>query len=347
MHTKPIRTTPELSARQAGLHYCDPHAPGIKRVRFLKHVYYRDQHGKRVRDAATLKRIRSLVLPPAWTDVWICTDPKGHLQATGRDKRGRLQYRYHAQWRKTRDQTKYHKMVPFGEVLPRIRRRVRRDLRRPALDRQKVLALAVRLLEETLIRIGNDEYAEENDSFGLTTMRNSHAHISAATVRFCFRGKSGKDHDISIQDKILARVLRSCRDLPGEDLLEYIDDKGDIRDVRAEDVNAYLREIAGTEITAKDFRTWAGTVHAALLLAQFPPTASNKEITRNIVRAITDVSAKLGNTPAVCRKSYVHPFILDCYSNKSLQHKLHGVRHRRSGLKAGEAAVLRLLQECV
>lgn len=347
MHTKSVRTAPELSARQAGLHYCDPNAPGIRRMRFLTHVYYRDQHGKRVRDAATLKRIRSLVLPPAWTDVWICPDPKGHLQATGRDKRGRLQYRYHPNWRATRDKSKYHKMVPFGEVLPRIRRRVRRDLRRPTLDKQKVLALAVRLLEETLIRIGNDEYAEENDSFGLTTMRNSHAHISSHTVRFCFRGKSGKDHDISIQDKILARVLRSCRDLPGEDLLEYIDDKGDIRDVRAEDVNAYLKEITGTEITAKDFRTWAATVHAALLLARFPPTESNKQVTRNIVRAIEDVAAKLGNTPAVCRKSYVHPFILDCYANKSLQHKLHGARRRRSGLKAGEAAVLRLLQECV
>ena len=347
MHTQTIRTSPQASARQAGLHYCNPNAPGITRVRFLNHVYYRDQHGKRVRDEATLKRIRSLVLPPAWTDVWICTDPKGHLQATGRDKRGRLQYRYHPQWRTTRDRSKYQKMVPFGEILPRIRNRVRRDLRRPSLDKQKVLALAVRLLEETLIRIGNDEYAQENDSFGLTTMRNWHAHITATTVRLCFRGKSGKDHDISIQDRILARVLRSCRDLPGDDLLEYVDEKGDIRDVRAEDVNAYLREITGTEITAKDFRTWAATVHAALLLAEFPPTASNRQITKNIVRAIADTAAKLGNTPAVCRKSYVHPFILDCYANKSLHSRLHGARHRRSGLKAGEAAVLRLLQECV
>ena len=274
--------------------------------------------GESVRDKMTLIRIRSLAIPPAWTDVWISPHENGHLQATGRDARKRKQYRYHSRWRQARDETKYAKIIHFAAALPKIRQQVDADLKLPGLSQRKVLATIVRLLETTLIRVGNDEYARTNNSYGLTTMQTKHVEVNGSKVSFKFRGKSGKWHAIELTDRRLAGVVSKCQDLPGQELFQYFDAEGIQRDITSSDVNDYLREIAGEEFTAKDFRTWAGTVLAALALEEFEKFDSQAQRKRNIVRAIETVAERLGNTPSVCRKCYVHPVILDSYLDGSM-----------------------------
>jgi DNA topoisomerase I len=334
----------------AGLRYISDDGPGIRRLRRGKSFTYKDPDGKTVRDRATLKRIKSLAIPPAWTDVWICPMPNGHLQATGRDQRGRKQYRYHTRWREVRDEHKFSRMLAFGRALPRIRARVEEDLRRPGLGREKVLATVVRLLETTLIRVGNEEYARENRSFGLTTMRDHHVDIDGTTIKFEFRAKSGKMQSIKLQDRRLARVVKTCVDLPGRELFQYIDESGERRTIDSADVNEYLRDISGDEFTAKDFRTWAGTVLAALALQEFEAVDTQAAAKRNVTQAIERVAAKLGNTPAICRKCYVHPEVVNCYMDGSLvgmlAEKVAGtLRDELEGLDAAEAAVLAFLQK--
>ena len=309
---------------------------------------YIGPHGGSVGNAGELQRIRALVIPPAWTDVWICPDPRGHLQATGRDARGRKQYRYHARWRQVRDEVKYGKLIAFAQALPRIRRRTHAHLRQTGLPREKVLAAAVQLLEKTLIRIGNEEYARDNGSVGLTTMRDQHATIHGTTVRFEFRGKSGVAHAIDLHDERLAKIVKACRDLPGYELFQYIDEDGTRQTIDSADVNAYLREISGEEFTAKDFRTWAGTVLAAKALAEVAGFRSTTEAKRNVVKSIESVARKLGNTTSVCRKCYIHPAILDAYMDgatiETLQARAATVARSRSALTGDEAAVVRMLQ---
>jgi DNA topoisomerase-1 len=300
-----------------------------------------------LRDEADLRRIKSLVIPPAWTEVWISPDPRGHLQATGRDARGRKQYRYHPRWREVRDETKYDRLIGFASKLPAIRKRTAVHLRNPALTREKVLAAVVQLLEKTLIRVGNDEYAKANHSFGLTTLRDGHVDVSGGRVRFSFRGKSGVEHDIELDDRRLARTIKACRDIPGYDLFQYYDERGERHAVGSDEVNAYLKEITGEDYTSKDFRTWAGTVLAAETLKAFEAFGSDTEAKRNIVRAVESVAKRLGNTKAVCRKCYIHPAILDAYVDRSMLKTVaqRARRARRSGeLTEAEAAVLALLQ---
>ena len=306
--------TSRVAAAEAGLRWTTDGKPGITRRRAGRGFSYRAADGTTISDPDVLRRIRSLAIPPAWTDVWICPDARGHLQATGRDAKGRKQYRYHPDFREHRESAKFDRMIAFADLLPRIRERVDEDLSRPGLPREKVLAAVVRLLELTLIRVGNEEYARLNKSFGLTTLRDRHARIEGSKIRFRFTGKSGKPHEVTLRDRRLARVVGRCQDLPGQDLLQYLDDNGDVRDVRSEDVNAYLREAAGGEdVTAKDFRTWAGTVLTYRALRALQPGASDREARRNVVEAIRQTSERLGNTPAVARKSYVHPAVLQAY----------------------------------
>jgi DNA topoisomerase-1 len=297
-----------------------------------------------------LQRIRRLVIPPAWNDVWICPDPRGHIQATGRDDRGRKQYRYHPRYRAVRDETKYHRMIAFAQTLPLIRKRTDHDLALPGLPRDKVLATVVRLLETTLIRVGNEEYARHNRSYGLTTLRNRHVAVHGATVHFAFRGKSGVKHRIDVNDRRLARIVERCRELPGYELFQYLDGDGTRRAISSEDVNEYLRGLTGEDFTAKDFRTWAGTMLAACALQEFRAFDTKAEAKRNIVRAIENVAQRLGNTKAVCRKCYVHPAVLDAYLDGSLIHTLKKrveteMVRTIATLQPEEAAVLALLQE--
>jgi DNA topoisomerase I len=337
---------PTESAKAAGLRYVTDDRPGVRRKRHGKTFRYLDPRGQQIANPHELERFKSLGIPPAWTDVWICPQPNGHLQATGRDAKGRKQYRYHPRWRAVRDETKYGRMVAFGQALPRIRARVDQDLRRHELSRAKVLATVVRLLETTLIRIGNREYARANDSYGLTTMRDKHVQIDDAKVTFQFRGKSGKSHTITLNDRRLARIVRRCRDLPGYELFQYIDERGERQTLGSADVNDYLREIAGQEFTAKDFRTWAGTVLAAMALREFVPHSSVAEAKKNIVQAIEHVAEQLGNTPSICRKCYVHPAVLDAYLDGSLVETLQQRAEdlREADLDADEAAVLGFLR---
>lgn len=309
----PIVLDPVEAARAARLRYVHDTAPGIRRLRSGKGFRYRGPDGKAVKEEETLRRIRSLVIPPAWLDVWICTSADGHIQATGRDKKGRKQYRYHPRWRELRDETKYTKMISFGEALPRIRTAIEADLGRPGLPREKVLATVVRLLEVTHIRVGNEEYARKNQSYGLTTLRTDHLDIDGSTLRFHFRGKSGKEHDIDVRDRRIARIVRQCSELPGHELFQYLAEDGTRHAIESADVNAYLKAAAGEEFTAKDFRTWAGTVLAARALKQFTDITSKTQAAKNIAQAIKSVAEHLGNTPAVCRKCYVHPAVLDAY----------------------------------
>jgi DNA topoisomerase-1 len=339
---------PVASARAAGLRYVADTRPGITRRRTGRAFTYRHPNGRRVRDAADLDRIRRLAIPPAWTEVWISPDPRGHLQATGRDARGRKQYRYHPKWREVRDDTKYDRMIAFGQALSAIRRRTAADLARPGLPREKVLAAVVQLLEKTLIRVGNGEYAKTNNSFGLTTIRDGHVRVNGSRVRFEFRGKGGKRHAIDLTDRRLARIVRRCQELPGYEVFQYIDAHGRRQDVESADVNAYLKEITGQDFTAKDFRTWAGTVLAAKALRELERAGSPAQAKRNIVRAIEAVAARLGNTTAICRKCYVHPAVLDAYMDGSM---LQVVRRRVDraladprGLTAEETSVMTLLQ---
>jgi DNA topoisomerase-1 len=303
------------AAEAAGLRYVTDATPGIRRKRRGRGFVYIGADGTEVRDPAELERIRKLVIPPAWKEIWICPNPSGHLQVTARDARGRKQYRYHPRYRAIRDETKFGRMIAFSEVLPRIRERVERDVKLPGLARDKVLATVVWLLERTLIRVGNDEYARDNGSFGLTTLRRRHVTVSGDKLRFEFRGKSGIPHSVAITDRRIARVVQRCQELPGQELFQYLDDAGRRQSVDAGDINEYLRRITGRQITAKDFRTWAGTTLAASALRALGPFRSAKQAKSHIVAAIDQVAKRLGNTRAVCRKYYVHPVILDAYLN--------------------------------
>ncbi len=340
------------TAEAAALRYVSDGTPGIHRVRAGRGFRYVAADGSPVRDLVTRRRIRALAIPPAWTEVWICASPEGHIQAIGRDAKGRKQYRYHARWRETRDATKYARLALFAERLPAIRRRVSEDLGRTGLPRERILAAVVRLLETSLIRIGNVEYAEENNSFGLTTLRNRHVTVDGSSLRFEFRGKGGKRHVVNVADRRLARIVRQCQELPGHELFQCVDEDGQHHAIGSADVNAYLREIAGEEFTAKDFRTWAGTVLAASALRD-GGFESDLEAKRNVARAIETVAERLGNTPAICRKCYVHPAVVEAYFEKTLPRAPEQAAPERAvspaGLEPDEAALLVLLRarQCV
>jgi DNA topoisomerase I len=333
------------AAKEAGLHYVTDERTGYRRRAKDKQFDYLDTEGKRIRDEQRLLRIKRLAIPPAWTDVWICPSPNGHIQATGRDARGRKQYRYHERWREVRDENKFDRLAVFARALPKIRRRVAQDLKLPGLSRRKVLATIVRLLERTFIRVGNDEYARENKSFGLTTLKNRHVKVRGAQMRFRFRGKSGIQQEVDITDRRVAKVIAKCQDLPGQDLFQYLDDDREVQDITSQDVNEYLREIAGEDFTAKDFRTWGGTVLAAIALSKQEEFETKKQAKSNIKTAICAVAELLGNTPAVCRKCYVHPVIVEAYLNRT---RIAGINGAGKGLKppdlrAAERAVLKFL----
>lgn len=336
------------SARAAGLRYTADSKPGIRRIRRGPAFSYVGPDGRRLTSAEDLARIRALVIPPGWEDVWICTDPRGHLQATGRDARGRKQYRYHPKWREIRDETKYDRMIGFAQALPQIRECTDRDLKRPGVPREKVLAAVVQLLEKTLIRVGNDEYARQNRSFGLTTLRDGHVAVRGGRLRFTFRGKSGIEHEIDLDDRRLAKIVRACRDIPGYDLFQFYDEDGHRHVVGSADVNAYLNEVTGEDYTSKDFRTWAGTVHAAQFLRELTAFNSATDAKRHIVQAVEAVAKRLGNTRAVSRKCYIHPAVLESYAGGDMVRMriVHPRRRSRSpfALTECEAAVLALLQ---
>ncbi len=340
---------PVEAAEAAGLRYANDHAPGIGRKRAGKGWSFQGLDGRPIKDRATLARIKGLGIPPAYTDVWINPDPLGHIQATGRDAKGRKQYRYHPRWREIRDETKYGRLLAFGERLPAIRARVDQDLKRPGMPREKVLATVVRLLETTLIRVGNDEYARTNESYGLTTMQDEHVEVEGSTVHFSFRGKSGKEWTLDVRDRQLAKIVQRSQDLPGQELFQYVDEHGQTVDVGSADVNAYLREIAGDEFTAKDFRTWAGTVIAARALQEFEQVDSETQKKHNVVQAIEAVAERLGNTRAVSRKSYVHPAVIDAYLDGTLADTLRQridveLAEGLHNLEPEEAAVLAFLR---
>jgi DNA topoisomerase I len=340
---------PTDSARAAGLRYVYDTRPGITRHRTRTGFRYRSPDNKPLRDKDTLARIKSLVIPPAWVDVWICPLPNGHLQATGRDAKGRKQSRYHPDWRKARDQSKYEHMLVFGATLPTIRQRVNEHLTLPGLPREKVLATIVRLLETTFIRIGNESYARENNSFGLTTLRRRHVDIRGSRLTFKFKGKSGVEHTINLTDRRLARIVKTCRDIPGYELFEFLDDDGNARTIDSTSVNDYLREIANENFTAKDFRTWAGTVLAADILCTFEPCDSATQLKKNTVEAIKSVAQRLGNTPSVCRKCYVHPAVLDAYLTGAMSTLLADLKPSTSthphALRPEESALMHLLEQ--
>jgi DNA topoisomerase-1 len=308
----------DTSTTAPGLRHSTDRRPGITRRRSGRGFSYRDADGNVVRDRETLARIRSLAIPPAWTDVWICPYPNGHLQATGRDAKGRKQYRYHPRFRRRRDAAKFERLVAFANALPAIRSRVDEDLARPGLPKEKVLAAVVRLLELTLIRVGNEEYARLNRSFGLTTLRDRHADVEGSSIRFRFRGKSGRQHEVGLRDRRLAAIVRKCRDLPGQELFQYVAPDGEPIDVGSDDVNDYLRSIA-PDVTAKDFRTWAGTVLAFRALRALDRPATDGQAKKNVVAAIRETAELLGNTPAVCRQAYVHPVVVDAYLDDRLR----------------------------
>jgi DNA topoisomerase-1 len=354
--TEHITEIPEISkdpveaAKAAGLRYVSDKRPGITRERVGDEWRFFGVNGQEITDEKVLERIRKLGIPPAWTEVWICPSPNGHIQATGRDAKGRKQYRYHTRWRETRDETKYGRMIAFGEALPLIRERTERDLKLNGMPREKVLAAVVQLLEKTMIRVGNDEYARENKSYGLTTMRDKHVKVEGTEIKFKFRGKSGKDHMISLKNRRLANIVKRSRDLPGYELFQYIDENGERQDIKSEDVNEYLREITGQDFTAKDFRTWAGTVLATVALQEYENIDSQAQVKKNIVRAVETVAERLGNTPSICRKCYIHPAVLDAYLEGSLldvlqQRTEQEMRESIQELKPEEAAVMGLLQK--
>jgi DNA topoisomerase-1 len=340
---------PKDAAKAARLHYVSDASPGITRRPAKDGWDYFLPDGKKISDETTLARIRKLAVPPAYQDVWICRDPKGHIQAVGRDARGRKQYRYHAQWREVRDEAKFAHMLAFGRVLPKIRARIDHDLGLPGLQRDKVLAAIVRLLERTLVRIGNEEYAKTNKSFGLTTLRRRHVKVKSAGVTFDFRAKHGIQWHVELKDRRLSKIIGKLTDLPGQDLFKYVDDDGQTHGVTSDDVNAYLREISGEDITAKDFRTWAATNLAAVALAELEIFDTKAKAKKNVLRAVEAVAKMLGNTPSICRKCYIHPAIFDSYLDGSL---LEGIKARAGavldgkdgGLKAEEVAVAAFLE---
>lgn len=344
----PIVADPVEAAKTAGLRYYTADRPGIRRRPAGRGFRYIGPDGEPVRDPKELQRIKSLAIPPAWTDVWICPSPRGHLQAVGRDARGRKQYRYHPKWRETRDETKYFRMILFGQTLPTVRERADSDLSLACVSREKVLATVVRLLDETGIRVGNEEYARENRSYGLTTLRRRHVDVSGSTLHFHFRGKSGKEHVVDVRDRRLARAVRRCEDIPGYELFHYLDENGNRHSIGSEEVNDYLREITGQDFTAKDFRTWHGTVTAAAALHEIGPFASETEAKRNLAQAVQQAADFLGNTPAICRKSYVHPAVVEAYVDGWLSpvwEEALDPTYGREGLRPDEVATLHLLRE--
>lgn len=335
---------PEVAARAAHLRYVSDEQPGYTRRRRGRHFAYYDTKGALIRDEEELTRVRALVIPPAWTQVWICPASSGHIQATGRDQRGRKQYRYHARWNKLRNETKFERLLSFGEALPRLRACVDRDLRSAGLPRQKILATVVRLLETTLIRVGNDEYARENGSYGLTTLHSDHVEIEGTTIHFHFKGKSGIEHDIDLRDRRLAHIIKACQELPGQELFGYLDEAGDPHSIDSSDVNAYLQEATAAEFTAKDFRTWAGTLCAACALADLGIADSETRKKRNLAQAIRTVATRLGNTPATCRKYYVHPVIVQAYSDGKLLAVETSEDATPADLIAAEKALMKFLR---
>jgi DNA topoisomerase I len=340
---------PKEAAESAGLRYVSDDRPGIHRKKSGKGFSYVQPDGRKLSDARLLRRIKSLAVPPAWTDVWICAFADGHLQATGRDAKGRKQYRYHPLFREMRESTKYEHLIAFAQALPGIRAKVREHMSLRGLPREKVLATVVHLLETTLIRVGNDDYAKQNKSYGLTTLKQRHAEVEGSAVRFRFTGKGGKQWSLRVRDRRVARIIRSCQDLPGQELLQYIDEEGNLQDVTSNDVNAYLKEITGEEITAKDFRTWAGTVLAALALKEVESFESAAQAKRNLRAAIERVAARLGNTSTICRKCYVHPDVLNSYLDRDLMRAIKAELAKRlgdelTGLQPEEGAVLAFLR---
>jgi DNA topoisomerase-1 len=337
------------AAEEAGLCYVSDDRPGYTRKAKGDDFEWLDTDGKVIRDEQRLLRLKRLAIPPAWTDVWVCPAANCHIQATGRDARCRKQYLSHERWREVRDENKYGRIISFGKALPNIRRRITRDLKLPGLPRNKVLATVVQLLERTFIRIGNEEYARENKSFGLTTMKDRHVEVKGAKLRFRFRGKSGRDHEVDVTDKHIAKIISKLQDLPGQDLFQYVDEEGEIRDISSQDVNEYLREITGEDFSAKDFRTWAGTVLTAIGLNAQEKFENQTQAKANINTAIKAVAKILGNTPAICRKCYVHPAVLESYLD---QKSIDGLRQMTEDalekedvdLRSSEAAVLKFLK---
>jgi DNA topoisomerase I len=349
-----IVTDSAEAAEEAGLRYVSDRQPGYSRKSKGGDFEYLDVEGKPIRDEQRLLRIKRLAIPPAWKDVWISPSPNGHIQATGRDARRRKQYRYHDRWREVRDENKYERMVNFGDALPKVRRRVRTDLALPGLPRRKVLATVVQLLERTFIRVGNVEYARANKSFGLTTMQDRHVDVKGAALRFHFRGKSGRMRKVEVTDRRIAKIVSKLQDLPGQELFQYVDEEGAVRDVTSQNVNDYLYEITGEHFTAKDFRTWAGTVLTAIALNAVGRFETKKQAKANIKNAISAVAKLIGNTPSICRKCYVHPALLETYLDgnfiadlnpKTEETDPHSAPARRSvGLRSGEAAILKFLR---
>ncbi|MDB5072361.1 MAG: topA [Candidatus Eremiobacteraeota bacterium] len=338
------------AAKAAGLRYTTDAIPGIRRVKRGKHFAFIAADGKPLTDKGEIARIKSLAIPPAYTDVWICPQANGHLQATGRDARGRKQYRYHKRWREVRDENKFDRMIEFAKALPSIRENVARDIALSGMPREKVLATIVSLMERTAIRVGNEEYARENDSYGLTTLREEHVDVKGATVRFHFRGKSGKEHEVEVRDKRIARIIQKSQDLPGQQLFEYVDDDGTARPVRSEDVNEYLKEISGGDFTAKDFRTWEATMMCALELAALEAQEHNQTERKKLVtEVITKVAEHLGNTPAVCKKSYVYPGVVNDFLNNGALELIEKAVEKASphALDRHETAVVALIERII
>lgn len=340
---------PREAAESVGLAYVSDERPGIRRRRAGKGFSFVGPDGRKVTDPAALERIRKLAVPPAYTDVWICAKPNGHIQATGRDAKGRKQYRYHAKFREVRDSTKFEHMLEFARGIPDIRVKISEHMTLRGMPREKVLATVVYLLENTLIRVGNDDYVKQNKSYGLTTLKNRHVAVEGAELRFRFKGKSGKEWNLRFKDRRIAKIVKQCQEIPGQELFQYMDDGGQRRDVTSSDVNAYLKEISGREITAKDFRTWAGTVLAALALHEFEAFDSDARAKKNVRAAIESVASRLGNTPTICRKCYVHPEVFHSYLQGQLLLEVKEqveteLRDNLAGLKPEEAAVLTLLE---
>jgi DNA topoisomerase-1 len=340
---------PEDAAESAGLRYVSDDRPGLRRSKSGKGFTYLRADGAKLIEPSVLRRIKALAIPPAWTDVWICPYSNGHIQATGRDARGRKQYRYHPRFREIRESTKYAQVVAFADALPGIRAKVREHMALRGLPRTKVLATVVHLLETTLIRVGNDDYARQNNSYGLTTLKNRHVAVEGAEVSFRFTGKSGKQWSLKVKDRRVAKIIKACQELPGQELLQYIDEEGKPQDVTSSDVNTFLKEITGTDITAKDFRTWAGTILAAMALREMQSFDSAAQAKRNLRTAIEKVAARLGNTPTICRKCYVHPEVLNSYLDGRLLLEIKSeveseLRDALPGLKPEEAAVLAMLR---
>jgi len=342
---------PVEAAKAVGLRYISDAAPGIRRVKRGAHFAFVAPSGKPIRNEAEIERIRTLAIPPAYTDVWISPDPKGHLQATGRDARGRKQYRYHRLWREVRDENKFERMVAFANALPAIRAQVERDMALPELPRDKVLAALVSLLEATLIRVGNDAYAKDNDSYGLTTLENRHVKVTGETLRFHFRGKSGVEHTVALKDKRLAKIVKRVRELPGQELFQYIAEDDARMPVHSQDVNEYIERIAGAHFTAKDFRTWEGTMYCALSLAANDAAETLADRKRNLVEAIAAVAKRLGNTPAVCKKSYIHPGVIDAYLESGalelVERKVRKKIAQTHALSTDEAKVVAFIEKLI